>query len=242
LFRASDVEFRNLVRAGFTLIELLVVIAIIALLLSILMPSLRKAKFAAVRLKCAHNLKQIDLAFNMYLNTNEATYPCAQDPVSTDPPYWVWMGRGWRSFVEPYMGGKIDANSPSVLFCPQDRAAKEKYESTSYAYSMAFYHGPEQIDTMSSPADTYQNPQPSVPQRSVDVAGPSGKILIGEWQSNHVPIDDDNGWWCWEGSRNYLFADGQIRFLQAGQIRPAGDGLPDANLTVRGIKGQDWPR
>jgi prepilin-type N-terminal cleavage/methylation domain-containing protein len=42
---------------GFTLIELLVVIAIIALLLAILMPSLKMAKEYATRLQCANNLK-----------------------------------------------------------------------------------------------------------------------------------------------------------------------------------------
>jgi len=226
---------------GFTLIELLVVIAIIALLLSILMPSLRKVRAVAARVGCAHQLKQIYLAMDIYLSSNDNTYPCAQDPVSTDPAYWLWMGRGWRSFVEPYIGGPIDVNNPSILFCPQDRVAKEKYESTSYSYSMAFYHSPEQIDDMNSPADTYSNPQPSITQRSMDVSKPSGKILIGEWLSNHSPIDEDSGWWCWEGSRNYLFADGHTSFLKAKEVRPARDGLPNPNLTVRGIKGQDWP-
>jgi len=225
--------------SGFTLVELLVVIAIIALLLGILMPSLRKAKTMAVQVRCAHNLKQINLAVNFYLNDNDNIYPCAQDPLPAG--YWLWMGRGWRSFVEPYLGGNIDANNPSVLFCPQDRLAREKYESTSYSYSMAFYHSPEQIDDMNSPAETYTNPQPSIPQRSLDVARPSEKILIGEWLSNHSPVTDDPGWWTWQGSRNYLFADGQVRFLKAKQIRPARDGLPDANLTIRGIKGLDYP-
>ena len=228
-------------RFGFTLVELLVVIAIITLLLSVLMPSLRKAKSMAMRLACAHNLKQIDLAVNFYLNEYDNTYPCAQDPLPAG--YWLWMGRGWRFLVEPYLGVNIDANNPSVLFCPQDYAAKDKYESTSYAYSMAFYHSPEQIDDMNSPADTYgENSLPSIPQRSLNVAKPSGKILIGEWLSSHSPIDDDKGWWCWQGNRNYLFVDGQIRFLKAKQIRPARDGLPNANLTIHGIKGTDWTR
>jgi len=61
------------------------------------------------------------------------------------------MGRGWRFLVEPYLGGNIDEKNPSVLFCPQDHIAKDKYESTSYSYSMAFYHSPEQIDDMNSP-------------------------------------------------------------------------------------------
>lgn len=224
---------------GFTLVELLVVIAIITGLLSILMPGLRKAKSMAYRLKCTHNLKQIDIALNLYTNANDDVFPYAEDPLPAG--YWLWMGRGWRSFVEPFIGGNIDVNNPSVLFCPRDRIAREKYESTSYSYSMAFYHSPEQIDAMSSSEDTYKNPQPSVRQRSSDVTRPCGKILIGEWLSNHSPIESDNGWWCWEGSRNYLFVDGQIRMLEAGQIRPAQDGLPDANLTVHGIKGVDWP-
>lgn len=231
--------FKRRLQRGFTLVELLVVIAIITGLLSILMPSLRKVRLMAMRLKCSHNIKQIDIAMNLYLNANDHIFPCAEDPLPEG--YWLWMGRGWRSFVEPYLGGNIDANNPSVLFCPQDRTAKEKYESTSYSYSMAFYHNPEQIDSMSSSEDTYNNPQPSVRQRSSDVAKPSGKILIGEWLSNHSPIDNDSGWWCWEGSRNYLFVDGQIRMLKAKQIRPAQDNLPDANLTVNGIKGMDWP-
>ena len=215
------------------------VIAIIALLLSILMPSLRKVRAVAARVGCAHQLKQIYLAVDMYLNENDNFYPSAQDPLPAG--YWLWMGRGWRSFVEPYLGGHIDVNNPSVLFCPQDRVAKEKYESTSYSYSMAFYHSPEQIEDMNSPADTYSNPRPSIAQRSMDVSKPSGKILLGEWLSNHLPIDEDKGWWCWEGARNYLFADGRTSFLKAIEIRPARDEFPDANLTVRGIKGQDWP-
>ena len=233
---------------GFTLVELLVVIAIIALLLSILMPSLSKARSITKRLVCAHNLKQIDLAMRLYLDGNDDTYPCAQDPLPNG--YWLWMGRGWRSFVEPYLGGNIDANNPSVLFCPQDKKAKHDFESTSYAYSMSFYHSPDQIDAMNSPSSTCgkNNPfVPSVPQRSLDVAKPSGKILMGEWNSNHLRIVEEgwygyDGWWCWQGSRNYLFADGQVQFLKAEDIRPARDGYPNPNLTIYGIRGIDWPR
>jgi len=226
-------------RLGLSLVELLVTIAIIALLISILTPSLMRAKSIAMRVKCAHNLKQIDIAMNLYLNANDNTYPCAQDPVSTEPFYWLWMGRGWRAFVEPYLGGSIDVNNPSVLLCPADPSDSAKYESTSYAYSMAFYHSPEQIDSMDETADTYTNPQLSISQRVGDVAYPAGKILIGEWFSNHKLLDEDKGWWTWEGCRNYLFADGQVQYLQAQDIRPAQDGLPNANLTVHGIKGID---
>ena len=55
---------------GFTLIELLVVIAIIALLLSILLPSLKLAKEAAKRTVCRAHIKQLQLAWRLYADEN----------------------------------------------------------------------------------------------------------------------------------------------------------------------------
>jgi prepilin-type N-terminal cleavage/methylation domain-containing protein len=224
---------------AFTLIELLVVMAIISILLSILSVSLRRVRGSSRRVVCAHNLKQINLAMEMYLSANDTTYPCAQDPVSTAPPYWLWMGRGWRKWIKPYLDDSIDANNPSVLLCPEDRTDPAKYESTSYDYSMTFYHRPDQIDALDDKTQTYSNPQASVPQRSGDVAYPAAKILIGEWFSNHVPVEQEQGWWNWQGTRNFLFAAGQVLFLPADKIRPARDDLPDANLTLHGVKGRD---
>lgn len=227
-----------MLQPGFSLIELLVVIGIIAMLLSILMPALGKARSAAMRVKCTHNLKQINLAMHMYLEANRQTYPCAHDPFPGG--FWFWMGI-WSSSVNPYLGGQITSTSPSIMACPENRAE----HALGYAYSLSFYHSPEQIDTMSSYTNTFDpnSVQPSIPQRSLSVARPSQKILIGEWYSNHRPTEDeDQGWWCWQGSRNYLFADGHTSFLEAEQIRPARDGLPDVHLTFHGIKGVDWPR
>jgi len=62
---------------GFTLIELLVVIAIIALLVSILMPSLQQAKDLATRAKCGVNLRSIGVATNMYADDNNEWLPFA---------------------------------------------------------------------------------------------------------------------------------------------------------------------
>lgn len=59
---------------GFTLIELLVVIAVIALLLSILMPALSKAKDLAMGAVCKGNLKNYTFAMAMYLDDNEGNF------------------------------------------------------------------------------------------------------------------------------------------------------------------------
>jgi prepilin-type processing-associated H-X9-DG protein/prepilin-type N-terminal cleavage/methylation domain-containing protein len=235
------------IKSAFTIVELLVVISIIAVITALLMPAIGKARIAARRTRCTSNLKQIDIAMHSYLSSNDDKYPCAQDKLPkkdpADPNIWLWMGRGWRSFISPHLGGKITAKNPSVLLCPSDTIAPAKWESTSYSYSLAFYHTPEDIDSLNG-AYSDLTTLPPTAQKPTNVTKPACKIIIGEWMSNHKPVANynDSGWWCRLGARNFLFADGHVRFIDANDIRPARDGYPNPNLTINGIRGIDWPR
>ncbi len=62
---------------AFTLIELLVVVAVIALLISILLPSIQSAKETAKSAQCLSNLRQLNIAATNYTNTNGDQYPLA---------------------------------------------------------------------------------------------------------------------------------------------------------------------
>lgn len=209
--------------------------SIITILAALLLPALSRAREAARQVSCANNLRNIGQGFQMYSMDHDGAFPAAQDPVSTDPYYWLWMGRGWRPVIEPYIG-----HSRESLWCPSDETAEDKWSSTSYAYAMCFYHSVAQINSMESASRCYSDPVPPQTQRQSAVQHPSRKVLCAEWLSNHAYVENDRGWWCWQGKRNVLCADGHTEYLEADEVEPANDDLPDFNLTVDGIRGRDF--
>ena len=75
-------------RSGFTLVELLVVIGIIALLISILLPALNKARGQAQMVQCSSNMRAIGQGLNLYLNASKGRLPPLMVATATAPAVW----------------------------------------------------------------------------------------------------------------------------------------------------------
>lgn len=218
---------------GFTLIELLVVIAIIAILASLLLPSLRSAKEAARRTVCAGHLSQLGRAFAMYL----------QEYGGFVPPYggviqFGWgQGASWMDKLYPFVSQTASGRGPSypesaesentaVFRCPSTKtyALDGRKYLTSYILNSRLY-----LDTASGTVDIGRLKHPSAVvvlyDRNRWTGEPTDADMTDEWGNSGGPDGYGPGglWNSYTGGPNFsgphgrgyniLFADWHVKWF-----------------------------
>lgn len=134
------------IKRRFTLVELLVVIAVIAILASMLLPALNKARDKAKAIFCTGNLKQLGTGELMYANDND---DFAVPDFMSGHTNVVYYGNliGWFEFLLPYTGGpaKLPADfwskykMPKVFFCPSALPDKNYGQIINYDFPLTSY-------------------------------------------------------------------------------------------------------
>jgi prepilin-type N-terminal cleavage/methylation domain-containing protein len=140
-------------RCAFTLVELLVVIGIIAVLISILLPSLTRARESANRVACGSNLRQLGLVMQMYANMYKDQVPLGYIRTSAGHQrMWNYLANyndGTRT--KPILlGWLVDANlirDGKAFFCPAESKEQWMYNKPINPWPFATSTGAGKIDT-----------------------------------------------------------------------------------------------
>lgn len=208
--------------SAFTLLELLVVIAIVALLLAILLPSLRRAKEYARRLGCANNLHQTGLSLSMYADDNDAKLPAFKgDTVGgwlIDVPIkasdsMIQYGCYRDTFYCPSNKGLT--NPPLT---PAEHWVSHPWRVTTYFWLMQFGIEWRETDPCNVFLTRIDAPRASERELVTDLVFSRNGNFINVWsgsdyfRTNHIFGDKPAG-------GNILFCDGSIIWRQFSEMR-----------------------
>src|SRR5262245_55478989 len=128
-------------RRGFTLVELLVVIGIIAVLISVLLPALGRAREAANAVACKSNLRQMGIVMQMYTVANKGwLFSARSDAGGGD--YWVEYIAEYVEVGFKNVFGPQEAKKTGIFKCPSYTPPPNDYFDYGYGFNLFLTFAP----------------------------------------------------------------------------------------------------